>query len=56
MLFLARKDKIINNETKFTSYKENGIVIVLWPFLSILMTETTGMHFYYFYRVSQLPG
>ena len=43
--FLAGRDKIIDNETKFTSYKENGIAIVLWAILSILMIETTGIHF-----------
>ena len=43
--FLGSKDKTIDNETKFTSYKENGVAIVLWTILSILLIETTGMHF-----------
>lgn len=43
--FVSRKDKAIDNETKFTSYKENGIAIVLWAILSILLTETIGTHF-----------
>ncbi|MEO6903726.1 MAG: hypothetical protein ABI315_11360 [Bacteroidia bacterium] len=43
--FFARKEKIIDNETKFTSYKENGISIILWIILLIFLIETTGMHF-----------
>ncbi len=43
--FLGSKDKTTDNETKFTSYKENGVAIVLWTILSIFLIETTGMHF-----------
>lgn len=43
--FLGRRDKTIDNKTKFTSYKENGVAIMLWAILSILLIETTGMHF-----------
>ena len=43
--FLGSKDKTIDNDTKFTSYKENGVGIVLWAILSIFLIETTGMHF-----------
>ncbi|MEO8111505.1 MAG: hypothetical protein ABI594_15780 [Ginsengibacter sp.] len=43
--FLGYKDKTIDYETKFTSYKENGVTIVLWTILSIFLIETTGMHF-----------
>ncbi|MEP6711499.1 MAG: hypothetical protein ABJA37_03735 [Ferruginibacter sp.] len=43
--FLDSKDKTIDNETKFTSYKENGVIIVLWAILSIFLIETIGMHF-----------
>ncbi len=37
--------KAIDNETKFSSYHENGITIVLWAILSIFLIETAGMHF-----------
>lgn len=43
--FLGSKDKSIDNETKFSSYRENGILIVLWAILSIFLIETAGMHF-----------
>ncbi|MEI2710461.1 MAG: hypothetical protein V9E96_15830 [Chitinophagaceae bacterium] len=43
--FLGSKDKTIDYETKFTSYKENGVGIVLWAILSIFLIEATGMHF-----------
>ena len=43
--FLGRKDKTIDNKIKFTSYKENGVAIVLWVFLSMFLLETIGMHF-----------
>jgi hypothetical protein len=42
--FLGSKEKAIDNKTKFTSYKENGVGIVLWVILSIFLIETTGMH------------
>lgn len=44
-VFLGSRDKTIDNETKFTSYKENGVAILLWTILSIFLIETTGMHF-----------
>lgn len=43
--FLGKKDKTINNETTFTSYKENGVSAILWAILSIFLLEATGMHF-----------
>ena len=43
--FLSSKDKTIDYETKFSSYKENGVGIVLWAILLIFLIETTGMHF-----------
>ncbi len=43
--FFGSKDKTIDNEIKFTSYKENGVAVVLWTILSIFLIETTGMHF-----------
>jgi len=42
--FLGRKDKKIDYQTKFTSYKENGIILVLATFLFIFLIETTGVH------------
>ena len=43
--FIGGKDKTIDDETKFTAYKENGVTIVLWVILSIFLIETTGVHF-----------
>lgn len=42
--FISRKDKNIDYQTKFTSYKENGIVLILGIFLSLFLIETTGVH------------
>ena len=35
----------IDYKTRFTTYKENGIILVLYTFLFLFMIETTGMHF-----------
>ncbi len=43
--FFGVKDKSIDYKTKFTSYKENGLPIVLGAILSIFLIETTGVHF-----------
>jgi hypothetical protein len=43
--FFSIKDKSIDYKTKFTSYKENGLPIVLSAILSIFLIETTGVHF-----------
>ena len=43
--FIGRKDKAIDYKSKFTSYKENGIILVLGTFLSLFLIETTGVHF-----------
>ncbi|MEP6952029.1 MAG: hypothetical protein ABI863_22255 [Ginsengibacter sp.] len=43
--FMGRKDKTIDYQSKFTSYKENGIILVLGTFLSLFLIETTGTHF-----------
>ena len=43
--FFSTKDKSIDYKTKFTSYKENGLLIVLTAILSIFIIETTGVHF-----------
>lgn len=43
--FIGRKDKTVDYKSKFTSYKENGIVLVLGTFLSLFLIETTGVHF-----------
>ena len=42
--FVARKYKNIDYKSKFTSYKENGILLVLGTFLSLFLVETTGVH------------
>ena len=41
----SRKDKDINSKTNFSSYKENGIVPILYTILGVLTIETSGMHF-----------
>ena len=41
----SRKDKGIDNITKFSSYRENGIVPILYTILGVLIIETSGMHF-----------
>jgi hypothetical protein len=43
--FFSVKDKSIDYKTKFTSYKENGLLIVLGAILSIFVIETIGVHF-----------
>ncbi len=43
--FFSSKDKTIDYEKKFSSYKENGISLVLWVILFIFLIETTGVHF-----------
>jgi hypothetical protein len=43
--FIAKKDKAIDYTSKFTSYKENGILLVLGMILSIFLIETAGVHF-----------
>ncbi|MEO6819737.1 MAG: hypothetical protein ABI266_09275 [Ginsengibacter sp.] len=43
--FFIRRNKIIDYEQRFSSYKENGIVIVLWVILFIFLIETSGVHF-----------
>ena len=37
--------KLIDYKTSFSSYKENGLLIVLGAILSIFLIETAGMHF-----------
>ena len=39
------KEKSIDYQTKFTSYKENGLPLILSVILSIFLIETTGVHF-----------
>lgn len=43
--FIGRKDKSIDNETKFSAYKENGVTTVLWLILFVFLIETAGVHF-----------
>jgi hypothetical protein len=43
--FFCTANKSPNFTTTFSSYKENGITIVLMAILSILLIETTGVHF-----------
>ena len=41
----SSKDKVVDNKTRFSSYKENGVVLVLSTFLCLFVIETAGMHF-----------
>ncbi len=43
--FFSGKEKSIDYKTKFTSYKENGLLLILGVILSIFLIETTGVHF-----------
>ncbi|MEO6454666.1 MAG: hypothetical protein ABIN97_11355 [Ginsengibacter sp.] len=43
--FFSTKDKEIDYKTKFSSYKENGLPIILGAILSIFLIETTSVHF-----------
>jgi hypothetical protein len=43
--FSIGKNKKLDNVNRFTSYKENGIAIVLWVILFIFLIETSGVHF-----------
>ncbi|MEO8210199.1 MAG: hypothetical protein ABI840_06535 [bacterium] len=43
--FFGWKDKNIDYKSKFTVYKENGILIIFGTFLSLFIIETTGVHF-----------
>jgi hypothetical protein len=42
--FLMRCNKVIDYKSNFTSYKENGIILVLATFLSLFLVETIGTH------------
>jgi hypothetical protein len=42
--FFKWRNKSVDNQTKFTSYKANGIMAVLWVFLFILMIDTAVVH------------
>ena len=41
----CRKEKDVRNAVRFTSYKENGIILILGTFLCLFIIETVGMHF-----------
>nr|MBC7612547.1 hypothetical protein [Pseudopedobacter sp.] len=43
--FLGQKDKGIDYKTKFTAYKESGVLAVIWAFMMIILVETIGLHF-----------
>lgn len=40
-----KKDSAIDYTSRFTCYKENGIILVLSTFLCLFLIETAGMHF-----------
>ena len=42
--FRMRRNKAIDYKLTFTSYKENGIILVLATFLSLFFVETIGTH------------
>jgi hypothetical protein len=41
----SKKDRTIDETTKFTCYRENGIKLILYTFLALLFIEAVGMHF-----------
>ena len=41
----SSKEKHTDTVLSFTSYKENGIVLILYTFLCLFIIETVGMHF-----------
>jgi len=43
--FMGAKAKQVDYKSSFTSYKENGILLVLGTFLSLFLIETIGFHF-----------
>lgn len=43
--FIARREKNIDSQTRFSSYKENSIILFLFTFLCLFVIETTGVHF-----------
>jgi hypothetical protein len=43
--FMGVKAKQVDYKSSFTSYKENGILLVLGTFLSLFLIETIGFHF-----------
>ncbi len=43
--FIGRKARTADYQTRFTSYKGNGILIVFGAILFLFLTETTAMHF-----------
>jgi hypothetical protein len=43
--FIARKEKNIDGVARFSSYKENSVILFLVTFLCLFLIETTGVHF-----------
>ncbi len=43
--FFSVKEKSINYQSKFTSYQENGLPLILGVILFIFLVETAGVHF-----------
>ncbi|MFT3909052.1 MAG: hypothetical protein QM737_06460 [Ferruginibacter sp.] len=41
----CKKEKDIPGTMRFTSYKENGIILIMGTFLCLFIIETIGMHF-----------
>ncbi|MEP7165132.1 MAG: hypothetical protein ABI741_10570 [Ferruginibacter sp.] len=43
--FIGRRDKHIDYHSKFTSYRENSITLILYTILALFLVETIGVHF-----------
>ncbi len=43
--FIAGKETQIDNRSKFTSYRGNGIILILFTILGLFLIETMGVHF-----------
>ncbi len=43
--FISGKEKAIDNNMRFSSYKQNSTILFLLTFLCLFVIETTGVHF-----------
>lgn len=43
--FFSKNAKDVDDRNQFSSWKKNGILLVLYTFLCLFIIETTGMHF-----------
>jgi hypothetical protein len=51
-----KRNKVIDDPTTFTSYKENRSRLILSTLLPLLAIETVGFTFFFNYGVKRGPG